>query len=103
MVYPGNAVIHLVTLDYFAAYLLAFCPCRRQLRQVVSSANQSVRVTIRNALSNITPAGGTTAPVLWGKTLSLGTNYSSMLAAGGMPGVTLTYLNSTLFVRQVCP
>jgi hypothetical protein len=99
---PIRAVVHPNLLERPAADLGISC-CRRQLRQVVSSANQSVRLTIRNALSNITPAGGTTAPALWGKTLSPGSNYSSLLAAGGMPGISLTYLNSTLFVRQVRP
>ena len=95
--HPPNFVCDLGTLR---ASLHALWCRRRQLRQL-GSAQQSVRLTIRNALSNLTPAGGTTPPALWSKTLSPESNYSSMLAAGGMQGISMTYLNATMFVRQV--
>ncbi len=77
--------------------------CRRRLQQAATN-QQQVRLTIRNALSNLTPAGRTTPPaLLWASALSPRSNYSSVLAAQGMPNVSLSYRNATTFVRQVCP
>ena len=100
-------------------------PRRRRLQQDAVSG-QEVRLTIRNALSNLTPAGGTTPPALvrsafmsrqinvvtaedrldltqWGSALSPSSNYSSVLAAQGMPNVSLRFRNATMYVRQVLP